>query len=66
MEKTEGWAGEGLAQGAWLSANDIGRCREWISRGETGAAEGLWGAVTPHDRRGLQTGSAAWGPVQVG
>lgn len=45
--KTEGWAREGLAEGAWRSANDVGRCREWISRGETRAAEGLRGAV-PH------------------
>lgn len=47
--KTEGLAGEGLAQGVWRSANDVGRCREWVSRGETAAAEGLQGAVPPHD-----------------
>lgn len=64
--KTEGLAGEGLAQGVWRSANDVGRCLEWISRGETAAAEGLRGAVPPRDQWGLQTGSAAWGPVQVG
>ena len=62
MGKLRAGPGRGSPRAAWVSENDVGACREWISGGETGAAEGLrglsmhvtgWGSERAHQPAGL-------------
>lgn len=56
MGKLRAEPGRGLPRAAWVSADDVGECREWVSGGETGAAEGL---------RGLSTHVTGGGPERA-
>lgn len=52
--KTEGLAGEGSPRVCGARPNDVGRCLEWISRGETLRLK-AYGGRPPRDQWGLQT-----------
>lgn len=70
MGKLRAGLGRGSLRAAWVSENDVGACQEWISGGETGAAEGSRGlsmhvtggaSERAHQPGGLCRWAEGWG-----